>query len=106
MRGREAITYTRRVIAEGCIAAVKGIGGFHLCCDATNEEAVARLRRRKNRPVKPFAVMMRDEAAVERECRVSGRQLEILTGHQKPILLLPRREGGRLCPPSHPEIRR
>ena len=67
VRGREAITRTRRIIAEGGIAAIKGIGGFHLCCDATNEEAVAKLRTRKSRPVKPFAVMMRDEAAVERE---------------------------------------
>ena len=107
VRGREAISRARKVISEGGIAAVKGIGGFHLCCDATNEEAVSLLRKRKNRPVKPFAVMMRDEAAVERECRVSGRQREILTGHQKPILLLPRREGGRLCPsiaPGNPTV--
>ena len=107
VRGREAISRARKVISEGGIVAVKGIGGFHLCCDATNEEAVSLLRKRKNRPVKPFAVMMRDEAAVERECRVSGRQREILTGHQKPILLLPRREGGRLCPsiaPGNPTV--
>ena len=107
VRGSEAITRTRRIIAEGGIAAVKGIGGFHLCCDATNEEAVAKLRLRKTRPVKPFAVMMRDEAAVERECEISEAQREILTGHQKPILLLQRREGGRLCPsiaPGNPTV--
>ena len=107
VRGSEAITRTRRIIAEGGIAAVKGIGGFHLCCDAINEEAVAKLRLRKTRPVKPFAVMMRDEAAVERECEISEAQREILTGHQKPILLLQRREGGRLCPsiaPGNPTV--
>ena len=107
VRGSEAITRTRRIISEGGIAAVKGIGGFHLCCDASNEEAVARLRRRKTRPVKPFAVMMRDEAAVERECEISDAQREILTGHQKPILLLQRREGGKLCPsiaPGNPTV--
>ena len=107
VRGSEAITRTRRIIAEAGIAAVKGIGGFHLCCDATNEEAVAKLRLRKTRPVKPFAVMMRDEAAVERECEISEAQREILTGHQKPILLLQRREGGRLCPsiaPGNPTV--
>ena len=107
VRRSEAITRTRRIIAEGGIAAVKGIGGFHLCCDATNEEAVAKLRLRKTRPVKPFAVMMRDEAAVERECEISEAQREILTGHQKPILLLQRREGGRLCPsiaPGNPTV--
>ena len=58
-RGREAITYTRKIIASGGIVAIKGIGGFHLCCDATSEEAVQRLRQRKRRPVKPFAVMRR-----------------------------------------------
>ena len=107
VRGREAITRTRRIISEGGIAAVKGIGGFHLCCDATNEEAVAKLRKRKTRPVKPFAVMMRDEAAVERECRISDKQRDILTGHQKPILLLERKPGGRLCPsiaPGNPTV--
>lgn len=107
VRGSEAITRTRRIISEGGIAAVKGIGGFHLCCDASNEEAVARLRMRKTRPVKPFAVMMRDEAAVERECEISDAQREILTGHQKPILLLQRREGGKLCPsiaPGNPTV--
>lgn len=102
IRGAQAITRTRRIIAEGGIAAVKGIGGFHLCCDATNEEAVAKLRRRKTRPVKPFAVMMRDEKAVERECVLSDAQKEILTGHQKPILLLERRAGGSLCPSTAP----
>ena len=107
IRGREAITKTRQTIAEGGIAAIKGIGGFHLCCDATNEEAVSKLRARKNRPVKPFAVMMRDEFTAKRECEVSERQLEILTGHQKPILLLAKREESRLCPsiaPGNPTV--
>ena len=104
IRGREAITKTRQTIAEGGIAAIKGIGGFHLCCDATNEEAVSKLRARKNRPVKPFAVMMRDEFTAKRECEVSERQLEILTGHQKPILPKERRAG--CVHLSHPEIPR
>jgi len=88
--GREAITAARRTILDGGIVAVKGIGGFHLCCDATNEAAVSRLRARKRRPAKPFAVMMRDEATVRRECLCSEAQHQILTGHQKPILLLER----------------
>ena len=96
-RGRAAMTATRRTIAGGGIAAVKGIGGFHLCCDAENAAAVTRLRRLKNRPHKPLAVMMRDEAAVRRECVIDADQTRILTGHQKPILLLEKKPGGRLC---------
>lgn len=102
-RGRSAITYTRQVIRDGGIAAIKGIGGFHLCCDATNQKAVERLRTLKNRPMKPFAVMARDLGAVQRECLVENAQEEILTGHQKPILLLKRRAGGSICPAVAPE---
>ena len=94
-RGREAITAARRAILDGGIVAVKGIGGFHLCCDATNEEAVHSLRVRKRRPAKPFAVMMRDEETVLRECLLNEEQRQILTGHQKPILLLERKAGSR-----------
>ena len=90
-RGRDAITYTRKVIHDGGIVAIKGIGGFHLCCDATNEETVSRLRMLKHRPAKPFAVMAKDETVVKRECIVTPEQEQILTGHQKPILLLDRR---------------
>ena len=77
---------------DGGIVAIKGIGGFHLCCDATNEEAVQRLRTLKNRPAKPFAVMARDVEAVKQECLVNEVQEEILDGHQKPILLLEKRK--------------
>ena len=106
-RGREAITYTRRVIGSGGIVAVKGIGGFHLCCDATNEAAVSRLRQLKKRPVKPFAIMARNMEAVAKECFVTEEQEAVLTGHQKPILLLERRDGGSICPsaaPGNPKI--
>ena len=106
-RGREAITYTRKLIHDGGIVAIKGIGGFHLCCDATNEEAVGRLRALKCRPAKPFAVMAKDETVVKRECVVTPEQEEILTGHQKPILLLDRRKDGKLAPsiaPGNPKV--
>ena len=102
-RGRDAITAARKTIVQGGIVAVKGIGGFHLCCDATNQAAVSLLRQRKKRPMKPFAVMMRDEQTAARECNITPEQLEILTGHQKPILLLDRRENGTLCEAVAPE---
>jgi len=97
-RGRDAIIEARRTIIAGGIVAVKGIGGFHLCCDATSESAVRRLRKLKRRPAKPFAVMMRDEETVKRACLVSDAQREILTGHQKPILLLKKRESCGIAP--------
>ena len=106
-RGADAIRYTRKVISEGDIVAVKGIGGFHLCCDAAKEETVARLRQRKKRPMKPFAVMMKDLDVVRRECETEPHLEEILDGHQKPIILLPKKEGGTLCEsvaPDNPKI--
>lgn len=97
LQGREAITAARRKISEGGVIAVKGIGGFHLCCDAKNSEAVARLRQLKHRPMKPFAVMMKNEDTARRECIFTEAQEKIMTGHQKPILLLDKRPGGELC---------
>ena len=106
-RGRDAITFARRTILSGGIVAVKGIGGFHLCCNAFSQEAVSLLRERKKRPMKPFAVMMRDLETVREECSFSEAQEEILTGHQKPILLLDRKKEGRLCQaiaPDNPKV--
>ena len=114
-RGRKAITYTRKTIASGGIVAIKGIGGFHLCCDATSEEAVQRLRKLKRRPVKPFAVMAQDLETVKEVCQVSEEQEKILDGHQKPILLLDKlinqsnkqETGGKLCEsiaPGNPKV--
>ena len=107
-RGRAAITYARKTIAEGGIVAIKGIGGFHLCCDASNEGAVSRLRQLKRRPMKPFAVMAKDLEAVRKECEVSAEQSKILDGHQKPILLLDKKkEAEILCPsvaPGNPKV--
>lgn len=107
-RGREAITYARKAIAEGGIVAIKGIGGFHLCCDASNETAVRKLRQLKRRPMKPFAVMAKNLEAVRKECEVSAEQTRILDGHQKPILLLDKKKEAKiLCPsvaPGNPKV--
>ena len=103
IRREEAIRKTRQIIRDGGIAAIKGIGGFHLCCDATSEEAVSRLRKRKKRPMKPFAVMMKDLDTVRRECLLDPDLEPILDGHQKPILLLPVKKSTRVCPSVAPE---
>lgn len=102
LKGNDALFKTRAVIRAGGIVAIKGIGGFHLCCDATNEEAVTRLRKLKNRPFKPFAVMLKDMDVVHRECAVLEGQEELLTGPQKPILLL-EKHAAKLCPSIAPE---
>lgn len=106
-RREAAIREARRLLSEGGIVAIKGIGGFHLACDATNEDSVRRLRRLKHRPVKPFAVMIRDMSVVERECEILPEQRDILEGHQKPILLLKKKEHGCIVgdvAPGNPKV--
>lgn len=79
------------LLANGGIVAIKGLGGFHLACDASNEQAVAELRRRKRRSNKPLAVMVRDLADVERLCHVNDVERDLLAGSIRPIVLLRRR---------------
>ena len=86
-----AIQKTRQLLAEGKIIAIKGLGGFHLACDATNAESVAELRRRKLRIDKPFALMMPDLAAIEKQCFVSDAERELLQSTARPIVLLRRK---------------
>ncbi|MCD7981513.1 MAG: carbamoyltransferase HypF [Clostridiales bacterium] len=106
-RGREAITFVRKAIPDGQIIAIKGIGGFHLCCDAANEEAVSRLRQLKRRPAKPFAVMMKNLKTVRAQCELSAVQEEVLDGHAKPIILLKKKQGSSLAAsvaPDNPNV--
>lgn len=79
-------------IAQGNIVAIKGLGGFHLACDATNDEAVKRLRRRKRRDMKPFAIMVRDLDAAVEICHISDEEAHLLTSPQRPIVLLKKRD--------------
>lgn len=82
------------LLTNGGIVAIKGLGGFHLACDASNEQAVAELRRRKRRSNKPLAVMARDLVDVERLCHVNDIERGLLTGSIRPIVLLRRRAVG------------
>ena len=102
-KGAEAITATREAVMAGKIIAVKGIGGFHLCCDAKNESAVKRLRELKNRPAKPLAVMLKDISAARRECDFGEVQEKLFTGWQKPIVLLDKKTSGSLCESVAPD---
>jgi len=107
MEGKQAILAARRVIREGGIIAIKGIGGFHLCCDATNSRAIQRLRSVKNRPTKPFAIMIRDIQKAKEVCEIGKEEEIIMTGPQKPILLLKKKRGAKLSSliaPENPNI--
>ena len=86
------IDEARRRLASGEIVALKGLGGFQLACDARNIAAVERLRSRKRRSEKPFALMARDLAAVEEICEVSDADRAVLSGPRRPIVILPARD--------------
>ena len=81
---------TRELIIEGSIIAIKGIGGYHLVCDARNDVAVQRLRKRKNRPHKPLAIMVGSLDTAIELVHLSDVELDILTGMERPIVLLER----------------
>ena len=107
-QGRELagdpIAETLRIIRAGGIAAVKGLGGFHLVCDAENERAVAELRRRKNRSEKAFAVMCANAAAAQALAQFSEAGLTSLTSPARPIVLAPKTPdcASRLAPSVAP----
>lgn len=81
------------LLLDGRILAIKGLGGFHLACDATSESAVASLRERKRRWGKPLAIMCPDLTSVRTYCKVSGVEESLLTGAVRPIVLLRRHDG-------------
>jgi hydrogenase maturation protein HypF len=99
--GDEALRGTLRDLVQGRIAAIKGLGGFHLACAGDDPAAVAELRRRKKRPDKPLALMVPDTRTLAGFCRVPPEAGEWLTGTIRPIVLLPRRKNalpGELAP--------
>lgn len=96
-RDEAAIQATRRHLREGRIVAVKGLGGFHLACDATNPAAVAELRRRKLRVDKPFAVMVPDIETARRHCDLSPAEEELLLSRARPIVILARRSDSTIA---------
>jgi hydrogenase maturation protein HypF len=91
LEGDAGILQTCNLLANGKIVAIKGLGGFHLACDATNAEAVSELRRRKLRVDKPFALMMPDMETIEQHCFVNAGERELLQSNARPIVLLKRK---------------
>jgi hydrogenase maturation protein HypF len=87
----DPVATAAQYLARGTILAVKGLGGYHLACDALNEEAVQRLRQRKHREVKPFALMVPDLETAQQLCYVNDAEAALLQSRQRPIVLLARR---------------
>jgi hydrogenase maturation protein HypF len=97
LESRDAIADAGAALAAGRILAVKGIGGYHLSCDATSDEAVALLRRRKRREEKPLAVLVRDLAEAERVAVLGDADRALLASPERPVTLVPRRPGAGLA---------
>jgi hydrogenase maturation protein HypF len=89
----DALQSARRLLQAGLLIAIKGLGGYHLACDATNPEAVHELRSRKLREDKPFALMMPDFQTVERHCYLDNQERALLESRERPIVLIERRPG-------------
>ncbi len=88
----DKIKFIADKIKEGNIVAIKGLGGFHLVCDATNEKAVISLRKRKNRPLKPFAMMFKDIDMIEKYAFLSDEEKELITSKERPIVIVKKKK--------------
>jgi hydrogenase maturation protein HypF len=105
--GEAALARARQLLRDGGILAVKGIGGYHLACDANNQQAVIELRRRKRRGDKPFAVIVPDLPAACAIAEVDDPSARLLSGPQRPIVLVPRRHDARIAravAPHNPDL--
>ena len=102
----DSLDHVREWLRGGEVVAIKGLGGYHLACDASNGTAVRRLRERKKRGDKPFAVMVRGLKEAERLCTVSAEERALVTGPRRPIVLLRKKPEGDLpnVAPSNPNL--
>jgi hydrogenase maturation protein HypF len=95
--GDDALFETQGLLKAGKIVAIKGLGGFHLACDATNANAVAELRRRKLRVDKPFALMLPSTDSIEEHCYSNKAERELLDSRERPIVILMRKPGSAIA---------
>ena len=100
----EAAKEAARLINEGKILAIKGLGGFHLVCDATNEAAVCELRARKHRPSKPFALMSKNLQNAREIAQISEAEAKLLASNLKPIVLLEAKNGSNIAKSVAPNL--
>jgi len=101
----DPLSTTAKLIDSGKIVAVKGIGGYHIACLATDDEVILELRRRKKRPRKPFALMVLNLEIAKKIVEVPKEIEELLTGYLKPIILLPKKEGSPVSDFVAPSLR-
>jgi hydrogenase maturation protein HypF len=102
--GDDPIAAAARLLAAGLIVAVRGLGGFHLAADATDERAVRRLRRRKRREAKPLALMVRTLTQARALASISGEEATLLESRERPVVLLRRRFDAPLAPSIAPGL--
>jgi hydrogenase maturation protein HypF len=101
----DGIAAVAKLLAQGKVIAIKGLGGYHLACDARNSQAVETLRARKGRGQKPFAIMVRDLEEARRVAEASGRAASLLTSPESPIVIMPAAAGSGLAPGIAPRQR-
>ena len=102
----EALEKTVRLLKEGNIIAIKGIGGFHLVCDATNDRALKKLRERKKRGEKPFAVMFRDINQIKEYAEISDFEEAVILSPERPVVIVRSKKGTDLSPEVAPFLDR
>jgi hydrogenase maturation protein HypF len=103
VRGDDAIRTVQQLLLKGKIVAIKGLGGFHLACDATNPKAVADLRRRKLRIDKPFALMLPDIVTIEAHCFINDADQQLLESKERPIVIVNRKDKSSISLEVAPE---
>jgi hydrogenase maturation protein HypF len=105
-QGAEAITMAVQALLEGKVIALKGLGGFHLICDAGSSEVVSRLRKRKKRPAKPFAVMFENIQSLKESADISLEEERLVDSKEKPIVITAKRRSSNVCEEVAPGIER
>jgi hydrogenase maturation protein HypF len=92
-KGEEGIQQARQFLSDGKIIAIKGLGGFHLACDALNKETILKLRHRKIRSDKPFATTVFGIETVEKYCLINNSEKTLIKSHERPVVILQRKNG-------------